>query len=70
MTQILICLSLARRASFINALYKLEFVKGGFFWKRFINRCRKLLILARAKTGNLPKREFKSQNWKNRQKGI
>ena len=69
MTQILICLSLTHKASFINALCELEFAFTHFFWKAIL-ALPQAILLARAKTGNLPKREFKSQNGNFAQKGI
>ena len=60
MTQILICLSLTHKASFINALCELEFAFTHFFWKAIL-ALPQAILLARAKTGNLPKREFKAK---------
>ena len=60
MTQILICLSLTHKASFINALCELEFAFTHFFWKAIL-ALPQAILLARVKTGNLPKREFKAK---------
>ena len=63
MTQILICLSLTHKASFINALCELEFAFTHFFCKAIL-ALPQAILLARVKTRNLPKREFKAKTGK------
>ena len=63
MTQILICLSLTHKASFINALCELEFAFTHFFWKAIL-ALPQAILLARVKTGKMPKREFKAKTGK------